>query len=190
MQDLLSNALAAVMVLMMLASAFAGAGKEFYKARGNKDSIEGRHALRRGDWDVAPAIKDDNQAPKYVWIHATVHSQAMNLPMLGLRSESGASPEYSYYRSDPKSGRSEHVFCVLSRQESEWTIFLKEGDAGILQFLVEVVSDDEELLRRKTLRNSDLPSDRSRPLVRVCRQDNSVLRVGLASQGKPADRCE
>src|SRR5262249_34279923 len=109
MQDLLSNALAAVMVLMLLASAFAGSGKEFYKARGNKDIAEGRHASRRGDWEPAPEPLPDKRSPKYIWVHATILAQGVQPPTLRLLAESGNAPEYSYYRSLARASRTEHV---------------------------------------------------------------------------------
>lgn len=190
MQDLLSNALAAVMVLMMLASAFAGSGKEFYKARGNKDTVEGRHALRRGDWEPAPAPLPDKRAPKYIWVHATILSQGIQTPTLRLLTETGNAPEYSYYSSVTKPARTEHVFCVRSRESSEWTISLANPHLDVEQILVEVTSDDEEVLRKKPIGRADLPADNAGPLVRICRNDDAVLRVGMAAQGRPAIRCE
>src|SRR5262245_19591712 len=118
LQDLLCNAHAAVIVLTMIATAFAGVGHNLF--RGDmRDQREGRHAALLAQWHRT-FLADSGRGARIVWVHATIATELDSQRVeVGIDSVRGGVPAFMYYRDD--ANPREHIFQLDLDQPGEWS---------------------------------------------------------------------
>lgn len=124
MQDLLSNALAAVIVLTMIATAFVGMGGRAFSTPA-ASTPRGQH-VGPVDWRRPPVPADAVRESITVWLHATILLDAFDAAAgLVLESVRGSPPSHVYFRDPGRAAASspnEHLMKVTLDQPGEWRL--------------------------------------------------------------------
>ena len=184
LQDLLSNALAAIIVLTMIAMAITGTGKEFFKPP-ESDTDPGSDRARLLIW--TPPEPYEQKETEWVLVQVTVDGTG-EIPPLEAKSRGPAAElphEFSGQQASGVGG-AEQLLVLPVKAGVTWSVSLEETLG--LQRLRMRVQAEQRLLRDAVLLDSNELCG-GRPFLQVCTDKDGTISAVVRERCGQALRC-